>query len=134
MKFRYLVAMTASLSISVSSLAADKVEALFTASTCNNCHAAMKDMIGPSIKAVAAKYKGNKDAQAMLEKKVREGGTGTWGALNMPATPATISDEQIKSLVAWMLAPAVAPATEPKEKEKIKESKKEETKPNKKTK
>lgn len=105
MKFRYLVAMAIALSFSAPAFSADNAETLFTDNNCNNCHAPEKDFAGPSIKAVAKKYKDNKNAQALLEKKVREGGSGTWGVLNMPATPATVSDENIKTLVAWMLAP-----------------------------
>lgn len=104
MKLRYLVAATIALSISVPAFAADNIDTLFKDSNCNNCHAKLHDMVGPSINAVAKKYKGNKDAQAMLEKKVREGGTVTAGVLSMPATPASVSDETIKTLVAWMLA------------------------------
>ncbi|MBI3221539.1 MAG: c-type cytochrome [Nitrosomonadales bacterium] len=103
MKFRYLIAMTVALSVSAPVYSADNVETLFNDSNCNNCHFPLKDTAGPSIKAIAKKYKGNKDAQAMLEKKVRDGGTGTWGVVTMPATPATVSDENIKAMVSWML-------------------------------
>lgn len=104
MKFRYLVAMTAALSISTHTFAADNAETLFTENNCNNCHNRVKDIIGPSVKAVAIKYKGNDSAQAMLEKKVRDGGKGAWGNMNMPATPPSVSDEDIKAMVTWMLA------------------------------
>lgn len=104
MKFRYLIAMTVALSVSAPVFSADNVETLFNDSTCNNCHFPLKDTAGPSIKAIAKKYKGNKDAQALLEKKVRDGGTGTWGVVTMPATPATVSDENINAMVSWMLA------------------------------
>lgn len=104
MKFRYLVAMTLALSVSASAFAADNAETLFKDSNCNNCHASRHEMVGPSIDAVAKKYSGNKDAQAMLEKKVRDGGTPAAGVLSMPATPASVSDEDIKVLVTWMLA------------------------------
>lgn len=104
MKFRYLIAMTAALSISAHTFAADNAETLFTENNCNNCHNRVKDVIGPSVKAVAIKYKGNDNAQAMLEKKVRDGGKGTWGNMSMPATPPSVSDEDIKAMVAWMLA------------------------------
>lgn len=104
MKLRYLAALTVALSISAPAFAADKIVTLFKDSTCNNCHAPLRDMAGPSIKSIASKYKGDKGAQAMLEKKVREGGSGTWGAMSMPATAATVSDENVKTLVTWMLS------------------------------
>lgn len=40
---------------------------------CLNCHDFDAKKIGPAFKDVAAKYKGNKDAQAMLSAKLKEG-------------------------------------------------------------
>lgn len=53
---------------------------------------------------IAAKYRGDKNAQARLEAKVRNGGTGSFGTLPMPATPRTIGDGDIKTMVAWILS------------------------------
>ena len=43
-----------------------------------------------------------KDAVAKLSKKVKEGGSGVWGAIPMPPNSAT-SDADIKELVTWIL-------------------------------
>ena len=43
------------------------------------CHGVDKKVIGPSYKEVAAKYRGNKGAEADLIKKVKGGGKGVWG-------------------------------------------------------
>lgn len=40
---------------------------------CVKCHDADKKKVGPSVKDVAAKYKGNKDAEAMLVAKLKDG-------------------------------------------------------------
>jgi len=40
---------------------------------CLNCHEADKKKVGPSLKDIAAKYKGNKDAESMLVGKLKEG-------------------------------------------------------------
>ena len=40
---------------------------------CLGCHEMDKKKVGPAFKDVAAKYKGNKDAQAMLVGKIKEG-------------------------------------------------------------
>jgi cytochrome c len=40
---------------------------------CLNCHEMDKKKVGPAYKDVAAKYKGNKDAEAMLVAKIKEG-------------------------------------------------------------
>jgi cytochrome c len=40
---------------------------------CLNCHEADKKKVGPSLKDIAAKHKGNKDAEAALVSKLKEG-------------------------------------------------------------
>lgn len=40
---------------------------------CLNCHEMDKKKVGPAYKDVAAKYKGNKDAEATLLAKLKEG-------------------------------------------------------------
>ena len=104
MKIYYLVAMTAALSVSAAALAADDRETLFNKNKCGACHKLEDKKVGPTLKAIAAKYAGNSEAQATLEKKVRAGGVGVWGAMPMPRTPAAVSDEEIKAMVEWMLS------------------------------
>lgn len=104
MKVRYLIAMTAALSVSATAFAADDGEALFKKSGCSTCHAVAKKSVGPSMKDIAAKYKDDKEAQAKLEKKVRNGGSGSWGAVPMLATAKSVSDESIKTIVEWTLS------------------------------
>lgn len=102
MKVRYLVAMILGLSVSTSALA-DDGEALFKKSGCNVCHAVDQKKVGPSFKAVAAKYASDSAAQATLEQKVRNGGAGSFGAMPMPPTAKNVSDDSIKTIVAWAL-------------------------------
>jgi cytochrome c len=104
MKARFLIAIAASLSVSATALAAGDGEAQFKQSNCNMCHLADSASVGPSLKAIAAKYKGNEGAQAQLEKKVRSGGSGAFGSMPMPATPKSVNDESIKSMVQWILS------------------------------
>ena len=70
---------------------------------CTACHAVDKKLVGPAYKDVAAKYKGNAKAQAMLEEKVKKGSTGVWGQVPMPPN-ANVKDEDVKTLVKWILA------------------------------
>jgi cytochrome c len=72
-------------------------------SGCTACHAVDKKVVGPSYKEVAAKYKGDKGAEAMLFKKVKEGGQGVWGQVPMPPN-SFVSDADIKTLVKWVLS------------------------------
>jgi cytochrome c len=43
------------------------------ANGCLGCHDMEKKKVGPAYKDVAAKYKGNKDAVAMLVAKIKDG-------------------------------------------------------------
>ena len=76
---------------------------LATKSGCTACHAVDKKVVGPGFKEVAAKYKGNAKAEAMLFDKVKKGGVGTWGQVPMPPN-AGVKDEDIKTLVKWVLS------------------------------
>ncbi|GMV55522.1 MAG: hypothetical protein AMXMBFR6_13270 [Betaproteobacteria bacterium] len=70
---------------------------------CMACHAVDKKLVGPSYKDVAAKYKGQKGAEAKLIEKVKKGGSGVWGQVPMPPNASTVSDADIKTLVQWVL-------------------------------
>ncbi|MDD2720044.1 MAG: c-type cytochrome [Gallionella sp.] len=103
MKFVQVLAMTAALSVSVSAMAAEDGEAVFKKSGCTNCHKVDGKSVGPSMKLVAAKYADDKEAQAKLEKKVRNGGSGSFGGMPMPATGKNVSDADISAVVGWAL-------------------------------
>ncbi len=78
---------------------------LFKKNGCAACHAPAAKMVGPSLADIANKYKGQADAQAKLEKKVKAGGSGVWGAIPMPAQ-AQLSDADNKAMVQWILSGA----------------------------
>lgn len=75
---------------------AKAAEALAQKSGCLACHAVEKKVLGPSYKDVAAKYKGDKGAEAKLAAKVKAGGSGVWGPVPMPPHPQ-VKDEDIKT-------------------------------------
>jgi len=70
---------------------------------CTACHQVDKKVVGPAFKDVAAKYKGDKTAEARLAKKVKEGGKGVWGEIPMPPN-SQVKDEDIKAIVHWVLS------------------------------
>src|SRR5437762_7679533 len=70
---------------------------------CMACHAVDKKVVGPAYKEVAAKYAGQKDAVEKLAQKVMKGGSGTWGAVPMPANPQ-VNEAEAKQLVQWVLS------------------------------
>ena len=78
-------------------------EELAKKSACLACHTVDKKLVGPAYKDIAAKYKGQKDAEAKLIEKVKKGGSGVWGPIPMPPN-AAVKDEDIKTLVKWVLA------------------------------
>lgn len=78
-------------------------QALAQKSGCLACHQVDKKVLGPSLKDVAAKYKGDATAEAKLIAKVKKGGSGVWGPMPMPANSPQVKDDDIKSIVKWIL-------------------------------
>jgi cytochrome c len=74
---------------------------------CLNCHQIDKKIVGPSWKDVAAKYKGDANAQEALVTKVIKGGSGHWndqtGGLPMTPHPVKPSKEEIDQIIASLL-------------------------------
>ncbi|AXA92246.1 c-type cytochrome [Massilia sp. YMA4] len=77
-------------------------EELAKSKNCMACHATATKLVGPAYKDVAAKYKGQKDAEDKLVQKVMKGGAGVWGPVPMP--PNAVSDAEAHTLVKWILA------------------------------
>ena len=95
----------ASLAWAAPSFSADDaaVKALAQKNNCLACHAIDKKLVGPAYKEIAAKYKGDKAAEAKLIENVKKGSVGVWGQIPMPANP-NVKDEEAKTLVQWVLA------------------------------
>ena len=70
---------------------------------CMTCHSVDAKVVGPAYKEVAKKYATDKTAEAKLVQKVMKGGSGTWGAVPMPANPQ-VSEAEAKTLVKWVLS------------------------------
>ncbi|MBI3716152.1 MAG: c-type cytochrome [Betaproteobacteria bacterium] len=82
--------------------AADAAE-LAKQHNCNICHQWDKKVIGPAFRDVADKYRDRADAESVLLAKVRQGGSGVWGATPMP--PNThVPEGDLLTLVRWVLA------------------------------
>jgi len=82
---------------------AGAAEALAQKSGCLACHSVANKIVGPAYKDVAAKYKGDKTAEARLIAKVKAGGSGVWGPIPMPPNSPHVKDEDIKTIVQWVL-------------------------------
>jgi cytochrome c len=83
---------------------AEDAKALAQKSGCLACHSVEAKILGPAYKDVAAKYKGDKGAEAKLVAKVKAGGSGVWGPMPMPANSPQVKDEDIKTIVHWVLS------------------------------
>lgn len=80
------------------------MRALAQSSGCFACHAIDKKLVGPAWNEVAAKYRGQKDAEDKLIAKVAKGGSGVWGATPMPPNAPRVKEGDIQALVRFILA------------------------------
>jgi len=100
MKAVYVAMMAAAGIVMAGQVQAD--EALAKSKNCMACHAIDKKLVGPAYKEVAAKYKGDAKAPAMLAEKIKAGGKGVWGQIPMP--PNNVTPEEASKLAAWVLS------------------------------
>ncbi len=76
---------------------------LAKAKNCMVCHNVDKKIVGPAFKEIAKKYAADKTAEAKLATKIVKGGSGSWGAIAMPANPQ-VSEAEAKTLAKWVLS------------------------------
>ena len=91
-------------------------KALTQAMDCKTCHKEAEASIGPDYIAVAEKYKDNKNTMLHLQKKLKQGGSGVWGEVVMPAHPNITTDEtrQIVSYIMSLRGDNKKPSLPPK--------------------
>ncbi|CAN1535428.1 MAG: c-type cytochrome [Sulfuritalea sp.] len=97
------IAAASSMLVAAQVNAAD-ASALAQKSGCLACHTVDKKVLGPAYKDVAAKYKGDKTAEAKLVAKVKAGGSGVWGPMPMPPMAAQVKEADITTIVQWILS------------------------------
>ncbi|MGO4476974.1 c-type cytochrome [Massilia sp. 2TAF26] len=95
---------TAAPVVAMASTASTAPPAAFQANACLACHGVDSKVVGPSFMSVRAKYKDDPGASVRLVEKIRNGSTGSWGPIPMPAQDH-VKDEDLKVLVGWILAP-----------------------------
>ena len=101
-KMKRLLLIVAALGAMASNAAFANAE-LAKQKNCLACHAVDAKLVGPGYKEIAAKYRGDKSAEAKLAKKIREGGKGAWGEIPMPANPQ-VSEAESVTLAKWVLS------------------------------
>ena len=100
MRIKYFSALALALLIAPAAQASEELAKKYN---CLACHQVDKKVLGPSYQDVAAKYKGDKTAEAKLIDKVKKGGSGVWGPIPMPANSPQVKDADIKTIVQWIL-------------------------------
>ena len=70
--------------------------------TCMNGHALDEKRVGPPFKTVAARYANDRSAEDRLAEKIRNGGSGAWGVVPMPAN-GDVTQNDAKRLAHWVL-------------------------------
>ncbi|MBB5193507.1 cytochrome c [Silvimonas terrae] len=86
--------------LSTPALAADPQD-LAKSKNCFACHGLDNKIVGPAWKDVAARFNGQKGAEQLLADKIKNGSSGTWGAVPMPPNP--VSDAEAAQLAKWIL-------------------------------
>ena len=102
MKLISSIVVATTLAFGIQAHADDAGKALAQKSGCLACHSVDTKVVGPAFKDVSAKYKGN-GAEAKLVDKVKKGGSGVWGPIPMPANSPQVKDDDIKTIVSWVL-------------------------------
>ena len=84
------------------------IGALLTQHACLACHQIDAKLVGPSLREVAAKYRGRADASDYFAARLKSGSSGVWGAIPMPAQ--NLPEAELAAIAAWLAAGA--PATQ----------------------
>ncbi len=80
-------------------------KALLNSYGCTACHGLKNKIVGPGFNEVAAKHKGKSDIESYLVGKIKNGGSGVFGPVPMPAQPQ-IKDADAVAIAQWIAAGA----------------------------
>ncbi|MDP6449347.1 MAG: hypothetical protein QF773_00905 [Lentisphaeria bacterium] len=79
-----------------------RAERAMKRSDCFSCHGTDKSIVGPSYRDIATRYRDTPGIVAVLMGKVRDGGSGNWGA--QPMTPHRyLQEDDLRTMVTWIL-------------------------------
>jgi cytochrome c551/c552 len=87
--------------------AAPDLTGMLAKNTCTACHAMDRKLVGPSFREVAEKYAAKPEAVAYLAQRIKNGGSGVWGQIPMPAQG--ISAQDAHTLAQWIAQGAKKP-------------------------
>jgi S-disulfanyl-L-cysteine oxidoreductase SoxD len=98
-------ALPAAVVVAAASANVNDPKALLNANSCTACHGMKNKVVGPGFNEIAAKNKGRADVEAYLIDKIKNGGSGVYGAVPMPAQPQ-LKDAEAKAIAQWIAAGA----------------------------
>lgn len=78
--------------------------ALAQKNNCLACHSIDQKIVGPAWMDVSRRYKGVEGIEEKLVIKVSTGGYGNWGNIPMPALAPDVKEEDIRTLVRFVLS------------------------------
>lgn len=74
---------------------------LLTNNACLGCHGIEGKIVGPAFIDVVAKYKDRADAVDYYKGRIRSGGSGNWGDVQMPPMPQ-LSEADLETIARWL--------------------------------
>lgn len=80
-----------------------KGQQLIANQDCKSCHSVDQESVGPTYQALAARYAGRPEAEALLIDKIIQGGSGNWGARAMTPHPE-LAKEDAREMVRYILS------------------------------
>ena len=98
MKLLTILAIASAVAVSSAAFASEE---LAKKDGCVVCHDASAKKIGPTWKAIAAKLKGNKDAEKIITETLAKGSKGVYGPIPMPPQPKAAADAP--ALAKWIM-------------------------------
>jgi len=101
-KMKLLLGLSAAFALWLPSGAAFADDELYKTKNCFACHRIDRNHLAPPFRTIAAKYVDDKEAEARLAKKIREGGVGVWGSVPMPPQPQ-VTEAEALTLARWIL-------------------------------
>lgn len=78
-------------------------QALAARRQCLGCHQVEARRVGPPFRAIADRFQGRQDAAPYLARVMRQGSSGQWGAIPMPAQ-TRLSEADAMRLAQWILS------------------------------
>lgn len=82
---------------------AESFDEIIAKSNCLACHQQGNQMELPTWSEVAERYKGNMNAESFLINKISDGGSGSWGNMDMPPY-YELSKTELKTIAQGILA------------------------------